>query len=197
MDRMDQSILRLIKEHIDLMRVIEASIAPQIRNAAEWMIATLSNGNKIFFAGNGGSASDAQHLAAEFVGRFQRERLSLPAIALTTDTSILTAVGNDYGFHKIFSRQIEGLAGKGDLFVAISTSGNSKNVVEAVDASKKRSCRTVGLLGRDGGKLGRIVDLPIIVPSDNTARIQEVHITIGHIICALVDEQFNGGNLEG
>jgi len=197
MDKMDQSIRQSIKEHIDLMQVIGASIVPKIRTAAEWMLETLNNGNKILLAGNGGSASDAQHLAAEFVGRFQRERLSLPAIALTTDTSILTAVGNDYGFHKIFSRQIEGLAGKGDLFVAISTSGNSNNVVEAVDTCKKRSCRTVGFLGRDGGKLGGMVDLPIIVPSDNTARIQEAHITIGHIICALVDEHFKGGEHEG
>jgi len=185
---LDSTIGSIIDEHTALIRQIEHTVAPRIERAAQWIMECLSGGNKILFAGNGGSAADAQHFAAEFVGRFRIERVSLPAIALTTDTSVLTAVGNDYGFDKIFSRQLEGLVRRGDIFVAISTSGNSKNVVEAVEVCRKKSCRTVGLLGKDGGTLAGMVDLPIIIESNNTARVQEVHITIGHIICELVEE---------
>ncbi|MFQ5728759.1 MAG: SIS domain-containing protein [Waddliaceae bacterium] len=194
---MDRSIRRMIKEHIDLFVDVEESLSPKIRMAAEWMIDTLESGNKILFAGNGGSASDAQHLAAEFIGRFSRERRSLPAIALTTDTSILTALGNDYGFDKIFSRQVEGLAKEGDLFIGISTSGNSGNLMAAVEECKVKTCKTIGFLGRDGGKLGKMVDLPIVVESKNTARIQEFHIMMGHILCDLVEKQFARETSEG
>jgi D-sedoheptulose 7-phosphate isomerase len=139
--------------------------------------------------GNGGSAADCQHLAAEFVGRFKLERKGYPAIALTTDTSILTAVGNDYSFDSIFSRQIEALGKEGDLVVGISTSGNSKNIIRGVEKAKELGLYTVGLLGKDGGALKDLVDLPLVVPIDNTARIQECHILIGHIVCEIVEER--------
>ena len=148
----------------------------------------IRRGNKLLIAGNGGSAADAQHIAAEVVGRFYRERRGLPAIALTTDTSILTSIGNDYGFEQIFSRQIEALGRKGDVFLGISTSGNSVNVVNAVRKAAELGITTVGLTGEEGGKLKGLVDILIAVPSSNTPRIQEVHITIGHIICELVEQ---------
>ncbi len=141
--------------------------------------------------GNGGSAADCQHIAAELVGRFKSEREGLPAIALTTDTSILTAIGNDYSFNEIFARQIEALANKGDLVIGISTSGNSENVIRGILKAKKIGCYTVGLLGKDGGKLKNLVDLAIIIPSNNTPRIQECHILIGHIACEIVDKEFS------
>lgn len=183
----DNIISSIFNEHVALIRHIENSVSPKIQEVVCWITEALNGGNKVLFAGNGGSAADAQHLAAEFIGRFSKERPSLPAIALTTDTSILTALGNDYGFDKIFSRQIEGLVRQGDVFIAISTSGNSKNVIEAVEVCRKKSCKTVGFLGNNGGVLAEILDLPIIIESSNTARIQEVHITIGHIICELVE----------
>ncbi len=148
----------------------------------------LKSGHKVLFFGNGGSASDSQHLAAELVGRYEKERRGLPAIALSTDTSILTAVGNDYGFERIFERQIEALGSSGDVAYAISTSGNSKNVLSAVTKAKSIGIKTIGLSGRSGGQLNSMVDLSIVVPSDKTARIQESHIMIGHIICERVDE---------
>ena len=151
---------------------------------------SLKNGNKLLICGNGGSAADAQHFAAEIVGRFKLERKGFPAIALTTDTSILTAIGNDYGFDKIFERQIEALGKKGDVLVGISTSGNSENVINAVNKAKEMGIFTVGLLGKDGGKLKNIVDLALIVDSNNTARIQECHLTIYHVICEEVEKEF-------
>jgi len=188
-DEREQSIHRRIGDHIALAHQVEAMLCPDLQRAAEWFADALKKGNKLLFAGNGGSAADAQHLAAEFVGRFEKERRALPAMALTTDSSILTAVGNDYGYRKIFSRQIEGFARAGDVFVAISTSGNSENLIEALEACGERACKTIGLLGRDGGEIGKRVDLPLIVPSKNTARIQEMHIMIGHIICELVENE--------
>lgn len=142
----------------------------------------------MLFFGNGGSAADAQHLAAEFVGRFVRERNGLAAIALTTDSSILTAVGNDYGFDQIFARQIQALTRPGDVAVAISTSGNSPNILEGVRAARKANAKTIGLSGRDGGALAKEADLAITIASSNTARIQECHIAIGHLFCELTDE---------
>ncbi len=142
---------------------------------------------KILFCGNGGSAADAQHLAAEFVGRFQKERRSYPAIALTTDTSILTAVGNDYGYERIFERQVEGLGQMGDVLIGISTSGNSPNVVKALEADRSKGMHTIGFTGKGGGKMKEICDLCFSVPSEVTARIQEMHILAGHIICELVE----------
>jgi D-sedoheptulose 7-phosphate isomerase len=149
----------------------------------------LKSGNKIMFCGNGGSAADCQHLAAELVGKFDRDRLALPAIALTTDTSALTAIGNDYGFQYIFSRQIEAIGQKGDILVVASTSGRSQNIVEAVEAAKKKGIITVGFLGEDGRTVGVMVDYQINIPSNLTPKIQEGHIAIGHIFCKLIEQK--------
>lgn len=145
------------------------------------------NGGKIILIGNGGSAGDAEHIAAEFVGRFKLERKSLPAIALTTNTSILTALANDYGYETIFSRQLESITNDKDVLIAITTSGNSSNILKAVENVKLRNIKVVGMTGKNGGKLKDVADIIIRVPSDNTPRIQEAHITIGHIICGLVE----------
>lgn len=150
----------------------------------------LDNGNKVLFCGNGGSAADSQHLAAELIGRFQKERRSLASIALTTDTSILTAVGNDYGFDDIFARQVEGLGRTGDVLIGISTSGNSKNVVKAVEKAKDIGMHTFAFTGEGGGRLGELCDLTLAIPSKVTARIQEMHILAGHIICELVEVEY-------
>ena len=162
----------------------------EIEQIANLVVNTLKTGKKILLMGNGGSAADAQHISAELVGRFAKERRGLPAIALTTDTSILTSVGNDYGYEYIFSRQVEALANADDLVIGISTSGNSNNVLQALKAAKSLGCQTIALLGKDGGQIKDIVDLPLIIPSANTARIQEAHILIGHIICEIVDLAF-------
>ena len=177
----------IIEDHLQVIHQL-ANQQENILEFASLCRTAITKGNKIFFMGNGGSASDAQHLAAEFVGRFEKERIGLPAIALTTDTSILTAVGNDYGFGQVFSRQIAALARSGDVVVGISTSGNSVNVVQAIAAAKEIGAVTVGLTGESGGQLDEVCDLCIKVPSRSTARIQEAHILIGHIVCALVDE---------
>ncbi|MED5475193.1 MAG: D-sedoheptulose 7-phosphate isomerase [Candidatus Neomarinimicrobiota bacterium] len=149
---------------------------------------TLSNQNKILFCGNGGSAADSQHLAAEFTGRFISKKQPLPAIALTTDTSAITAIGNDFSFDEIFSRQVNALGVKGDLLFAISTSGNSANVLKAVEESKKIGIKSIGLLGNDGGKISEICDHSIVIKSNITSRIQEAHIFIGHLVCESVDD---------
>ena len=163
------------------------SLAEPVADAAERIVAALRAGHKVLLCGNGGSAADAQHIAAELVGRYIRERRGLPAIALTTDTSALTAIGNDYGFDRIFVRQVEALAQAGDVLIAISTSGNSPNVLQAVAMARKLGLATIGLSGRDGGALAGAVDLCLVAPHEETARIQEVHITIGHILCDLVE----------
>lgn len=186
---MEYLIRKRIEEHINLAELMLKSnvleevdlISTKIKNA-------LSNGNKIFFCGNGGSAADSQHLAAEFVGRFQKERKGLPAIALTVDTSILTAVGNDYGYENVFSRQVEALAKPGDVLVGISTSGNSENVVKAIMLAKSMGVYTVGMTAIGGGKMAEICDQCIAVPAKVTARAQEMHILIGHILCELIDK---------
>ncbi len=149
----------------------------------------ISNGNKILLCGNGGSASDAQHIATEFVGRYEKERKALPAIALNTDTSALTAISNDYDFSRVFSRQVEALAVQGDVLIAISTSGNSQNVINAVMTARKKGCLVIGLTGAKGKKLASLSDKCIMIPTENTANIQEFHILVGHIICAYVDKQ--------
>lgn len=148
------------------------------------------NAGKTLIVGNGGSAGDAQHLAAELVGRFKKERAAIAAIALTTDTSILTAVGNDYGFENVFKRQVEALCSPGDLLIAISTSGNSPNVVRAIEAAIQKGAIIISLTGNDGGKIKPLSDININIDSDNTARIQEMHIIIIHLICELIDEKF-------
>lgn len=176
-----------LNAHQKAFEQVQQSIQPQIQQAYEMIGLALQSENKILFCGNGGSAADAQHLAAEFTGRFRLERKALPAIALSTDTSALTAIGNDYHFDRIFSRQVEALAKSGDVLVAISTSGNSANVINAIDEANRRGCKTIGLSGKDGGKMNAICTLNLVIPDHDTARIQEMHILIGHIICHLVD----------
>jgi len=183
-----------LKEGAELRMKISRENGQIIVKAAMLIARCLQSGNKLLLFGNGGSAADAQHLAAEFVGRFVRERAGLPAIALTTDSSILTAVGNDYGFEQVFARQIQALGRPGDVAVAISTSGNSANVLEGVKEARKRKLETIGLTGKDGGALAQRADVAITIPSTSTARIQECHIAIGHLFCELVDADF-GGNL--
>ena len=147
---------------------------------------------KTILAGNGGSAADAQHIAAELVGRYGFDRPSIPSLALTTDTSCLTAIGNDYGYDKLFSRQLEGMGQSGDIFIGISTSGNSKNIINAFEVAKQKGIKTVALVGRDGGDMAKMADFALIVPSDSTPRIQESHILIGHIICDIIEKEIFG-----
>ena len=165
-------------------------LANQISKVIDIVIDAYKNGNKVVIFGNGGSAADSQHFAAELIGRFKLERKSLPAIALTTDSSIITALGNDYGFEYVFSRQCESIVHKDDIVFAISTSGHSKNVINGVINSKKIGAITIGLIGGDGGSLQQSVDFPIIAPSISTPRIQEIHRIIIHIICDLVEQSF-------
>ncbi|MBI5078718.1 D-sedoheptulose 7-phosphate isomerase [Candidatus Saganbacteria bacterium] len=185
-----QEIIRAeLKESIEIKNIVSGSLVPAIEKAARTMIEALKAGNKIMFFGNGGSAADAQHLAAEFIGRYRRERKSLPAIALSTDTSILTSLANDYRYEIVFSRQVEGLGRAGDIAFGISTSGNSHNVLEGLLQARKIGCKTIGLLGCGGGKIAEMAYLAIVVPSRNTPRIQECHITIGHILCSLIEKE--------
>ena len=185
---MVNEISRQMKAHIEVVRSVEEQLAEAITASVEMLVDALRNGKKILLMGNGGSAADAQHFAAEMVGRFLMERKALPAIALTTDTSILTAVGNDYGFDEIFKRQVEALAEPGDVVFGISTSGKSVNVKRAIDAGKDIGAKTLGLLGCDGGDIASVVDLHLTVPSTETPRIQEAHLVIIHIICDLVEK---------
>ena len=187
---MQEKIAKDIQDSIDVKSRILRTHLPLIEKAAKTVFECLKNGNKVLFFGNGGSASDSQHLAAEFVGRYEKERRGLPAIALSTDTSILTAVGNDYGFDKIFERQVEALGRKGDVAIGISTSGNSRNVILGLKKAKALGLVTIGFSGKNGGELHSMVEVSIVVPSQKTARIQESHIMIGHIICERVDELF-------
>jgi D-sedoheptulose 7-phosphate isomerase len=181
------NIRRVLEEHSEVVRQVEA-LSQKIEEVASLMVSTLKQGGKVIWMGNGGSAADAQHLAAELVGRFSRERSALPSIALTADTSVVTAVANDYGFELVFSRQIEALCRSGDLVIGISTSGNSKNVCLAIQRAKEIGAYTVALTGGTGGKLSQVAHISVIVPSSVTARIQEAHILIGHIWCQLVEE---------
>lgn len=185
---MDKVIRQRFAEHMEVAAaVMQSDILQQIERIAAAIKQALANGHKVLFCGNGGSAADSQHLAAEFVGRFQKERQGLPAIALTVDTSILTAVGNDYGFDRVFVRQVEALGQAGDVLVGISTSGNSPNVVQAVELAKDKGMYCVGMTAAGGGKLAELCDECIAVPAQVTARAQEMHILIGHILCELVD----------
>ena len=184
-----------LREGAELRTVVARDCSTAIFEAADLITMCLQGDGKLLFFGNGGSAADAQHLAAEFVGRFVRERAGLPAIALTTDSSILTAIGNDYGFDQIFARQVQALGRRGDIAIAISTSGNSLNVLEGVKEARKRKLKTIGLTGKDGGLLAQQTDVAIMVPSTSTARIQECHIAIGHLFCELVDGDFSESKL--
>jgi D-sedoheptulose 7-phosphate isomerase len=172
----------------ELKKKVADTLSGDILEAANRIKSRLEKGGKLILMGNGGSAADSQHIAAELIGRFKKERLAIPAIALTVDTSSLTALGNDYGFDTIFERQIEAHARENDVVVGISTSGNSENVVRALIKANAIGAETIGLLGNNGGKIKEVANLSIIVPSIDTARIQEVHITIGHIICELIEE---------
>ena len=167
------------------------ALAPQIEKVSEVCIEALKNGNKIMFCGNGGSAADSQHLAAELVGRYKMNRPAMNAIALTVDTSILTAVGNDYGYDTIFERQVEGLGKEGDVLVGLSTSGNSKNVLLAFEMAKKKGIKTVAMTGKSGGKMKETADYTINVPSDTTNNIQEMHIAVGHLLCGVIEKEIN------
>ncbi|MEO6524916.1 MAG: D-sedoheptulose 7-phosphate isomerase [Mucilaginibacter sp.] len=184
---MEENIKAFFEQHIEIAKTSSIQLNASIAQACSVVINCIKGGNKVLLFGNGGSAADAQHIAAEFTGRFVKERRSLPAIALTTDTSAITAIGNDYGFDRIFERQVEGLANADDVLIGISTSGNSPNVVKALEAGKKLGCKTIGLSGRDGGQMNICSDINIVVPSNITARIQEMHILIGHIICEAID----------
>ncbi len=189
---MINSIRRAVAESVALKESFFAASAPAIARLAEAICVALECNNKILLFGNGGSAADAQHIAAEFVGRFQKERRALPAIALSTDTSILTCLGNDYGFESVFARQVQALGRSGDIAIAISTSGNSPNVLHGVQAANEAGLVTAGFTGKDGGRLGTMVAHHLNVAHHSTARVQEVHIMIGHILCQLVDEHLKG-----
>jgi D-sedoheptulose 7-phosphate isomerase len=174
-------------EHINTVQDSLNQLGDKISSVCTIVVECINRGNKVLLFGNGGSASDAQHIAAEFVGRFVKNRRSLPAIALTTDTSALTAIANDYGFEHIFERQVQGLAVKGDVLIGISTSGNSANVLKALEYGKSIDLVTIGLSGNKGGDMNKHCNINMVVPSSTTARIQEVHILIGHIICNAID----------
>jgi D-sedoheptulose 7-phosphate isomerase len=177
---------KAITDHLDVIKAITVQ-QELVEKIALVMVEALASGKKILWCGNGGSAADAQHMAAEIVGRFRRERRGLPSIALTTDTSILTAVANDYGFESVFSRQVEALGNAGDVLIAISTSGNSPNVVKAVEVAKELGVITIAFTGIGGGKLAKLADYIFAVPSKDTARVQEAHSLVAHMLCDWVE----------
>jgi D-sedoheptulose 7-phosphate isomerase len=189
---MINTIREAVADSLQLKKLFFQKNEDLVAQVAREIASALRRGRKVLLFGNGGSAADAQHIAAEWVGRFQKERRAFPAIALTTDTSILTAVGNDYGFDQVFARQVRALGQKGDIAFAISTSGNSPNVLLAVDAARDLGMITVALTGNDGGKLGPKVQYHLNVPHNLSSRIQEVHIMIGHILCQLSDNSMEG-----
>ena len=184
---MNQSITRILNEHQDALSKIYF-LEQSIQEVASLMIGALKNGKTIFWCGNGGSASDAQHLAGELIGRFKEDRKPLKSISLNADSAVMTCIVNDYGYEHIFSRQVEALGEEGDILVGISTSGQSANVNHALNAAKNKKMHTVGFLGKGGGQAIEIVHHAIVIPSESTARIQEMHITIGHILCELIEE---------
>ena len=187
-----QSIIKFeFEEHLKTSQATFESIGHSVEVAAKLCIDCLKNGNKIILFGNGGSAADAQHISAELVGRYKTERKGLAAIALTTDTSALTAIGNDYGYDCVFDRQVEALANTGDVAIGISTGGSSANVASALKLAKDLDCKTIGFSGRGGGEMNELCDINIVVPAQDTARIQEMHIVIGHTICHLIDLAFS------
>ena len=186
----DDLILTTLAETIALHERVKQGDLKPLTDAAAAIVASLRQGGTLFIFGNGGSASDAQHVAAELVGRFQRERAAMAAIALTTDTSVLTGIGNDYSFERIFERQIEALGRRGDVAFGISTSGQSPNVIAALSAARARGLGTIALTGRDGGAVGKAASIHVNVPSESTARTQEVHRTLLHVICDLVERAF-------
>lgn len=189
---MQNKIKSMIKENIETQKLVYESLSPKIEQAAKLIIEAFSKNKKILIAGNGGSSAMSSHIAGEFVGRYKIERIGLPCIALTADSSILTAWSNDYSYEGVFERQIETLAQTGDIFIALTTSGNSKNLIKAIQTARKKNVSVIGFLGKGGGKMKNTSDVEIIVPSNNTPRIQEAHLMILHIICELVDEKMFG-----
>jgi len=187
---MKDDIKKSISESIQIIKT-SVTLVPQIENSINQIISCLKNGNKVVLFGNGGSAADAQHIASEFIGRFMINRKSFPAIALTTDSSVITSLSNDFSYDNVFSRQIESLVNTGDIAIGISTSGNSKNVKNGIISAKKKGAFTIGLLGNEGGQIKKIVDISLVVNSSLTPRIQEVHRVIYHIICELVEKKLS------
>jgi len=187
---MESIFAKNLHEHLALFATLP-ELEPAIQTAGALLADRLRAGDKLMFCGNGGSAADSQHLAAELTGRFVKDRQPLAAMALSTDSSALTCIGNDYSFDDVFARQVLALGRKGDCLIAISTSGHSKNVIRAVDASRSLGVHCVGLLGRDGGALRDLCELSIVVPGTTTARIQEAHILIGHTLCGIIEETLN------
>lgn len=187
---MSDFIKNLIQESCAVKQAVieDNKLLDTVGRVMDASIKALNNGNKLIFAGNGGSASDAQHIAAELVGRYEKDRKGLPALALTTNSSQLTAIANDYGYENLFKRQVQALANSGDIFFGLSTSGNSKNVINAMLECRQQNVVTVAMTGQSGGEMKALADYCINVPSTNTARIQEVHITLGHIICSAIEE---------
>lgn len=196
---MEKIVKEILNESIRVKKKIvdDPSLLSQINQISSVIIEAYRKKNKVILFGNGGSAADAQHIAGELVNRLHLEREALPAIALTTDSSVLTSIANDYDYSRIFARQVEALAKEGDVVIGISTSGSSSNVIEAVKTAKEKGAKTVGFTGNKGGKLAELVDFVISVPSDETARVQESHITILHIICCLVERELFGDKSRG
>lgn len=187
-----ERVREILEQSAAVQRALAGAAAPEIAAAAAVLAGVFRAGGRLLLFGNGGSAADAQHIAGELTGRFRRERAALPAIALTTNSSDLTALGNDYGFEHVFARLVCAHGRAGDAALAISTSGQSPNVLEAVREARERGLRTIALTGRGGGKLAPAVDVAIVVPSDDTQRIQEAHIVVGHTLCELVEEELFG-----
>jgi D-sedoheptulose 7-phosphate isomerase len=198
---MDTEMHKYIKEQIKAsfetkQKIYEnEQLLNTVADVAKKCVDVYKAGKKTMLAGNGGSAADAQHIAAELVGRYGFDRPSLPSLALTTDTSNLTAIGNDYGYEQVFSRQLEGMGQEGDLFIGISTSGNSANIVKAFESAKKKGIMTVALTGRDGGEMAKIADIAMVIPSNDTPRIQESHILVGHILCDIIEKEIFGDGI--
>lgn len=186
---MKTTIEKEIAEHLKVAETM-LSLTNKVEIAAQLCIDTLQEGGKLLFFGNGGSAADAQHIAAELVGRYKVNRKGLSALALTTDSSALTAIGNDFGYKSLFDRQVEALANKGDVLIGISTSGKSINVINALKLGSQLQCKTIGFSGNDGGQMNKICDVNLVIPSKDTPRIQEMHIVLGHTICHLIDLEF-------
>ncbi len=195
---MKEYIKDQIKKSYETKQIIyqDEILLQKIEEVAKKCVALYKSDKKTILAGNGGSAADAQHIAAELVGRYGFDRPSIPSLALTTDTSNLTAIGNDYGYDQVFSRQLEGMGQEGDIFIGISTSGNSVNIIKAFASAKKKNIITVALTGRDGGEMAKIADIALVIPSNSTPRIQESHILIGHIICDIIEKEIFGNGVK-
>ncbi len=195
---MKEYIKDQIKKSYETKQIIyqDEILLQKIEEVAKKCVALYKSDKKTILAGNGGSAADAQHIAAELVGRYGFDRPSIPSLALTTDTSNLTAIGNDYGYDQVFSRQLEGMGQEGDIFIGISTSGNSVNIIKAFASAKKKNIITVALTGRDGGEMAKIADIALVIPSNSTPRIQESHILIGHIVCDIIEKEIFGDGVK-